>query len=54
MNKAATVARIAMWIMIGVVVLSFFVKSRWITIAWVTAAAVCLVCILIVAYYKRR
>lgn len=54
MNTAATIARIAMWIMIGAVVMSFFVRSRWITITWVSAAVVCLVCVLIVAASKRR
>lgn len=54
MNTAATIARIAMWIMIGAVVLSFFIRSRWITIIWVSAAVVCLVCLLIVAAAKRR
>jgi hypothetical protein len=54
MNAAATIARIALWIMIGAVVLSFFVRSRWITITWVTAAVVCLICMLIVAASKRR
>ena len=54
MNKAATIASIAMWIMIGAVVASFFIRSRWITILWVSAAVVCLVCTLLVAYYKKR
>lgn len=57
MNRLATVARIAklaMWIMIGVIVLSFFVKSRWITITWIVAAVVCLICTLIVGFNKRR
>lgn len=43
-----------MWIMIGAVVASFFVRSRWITITWVSAAVVCVVCLLIVAMAKRR
>ena len=52
MRTAALVARIAMWIMIGAIVLSFFTKGRWITITWITAAVVCAVCILIVALSK--
>lgn len=54
MNTAATIARIAMWIMIAAVVLSFFTRSRWITITWVSAAVVCVICMVIVATSKRR
>lgn len=54
MRSAATISRIALWIMIGAVVASFFVRSRWITIIWVSAAVVCVVCLLIVAAAKRR
>jgi uncharacterized membrane protein SirB2 len=54
MYRAAKIASIAMWVMIGALVLSFFVRSRWITIIWVSAAVVCLVCTLLVAYYKSR
>jgi hypothetical protein len=54
MNTAATIARIAMWIMITAVVLSFFMRSRWITITWVSAAVVCVICMVIVAASKRR
>jgi hypothetical protein len=50
----AGIAKFAMWIMIGVIVLSFFIKSRWITITWVVAAAVCLLCTLIVAFNKNK
>jgi len=53
MRTAALVARIAMWIMIAVIVLSFFMKGRWITITWIAAAVVCGVCILIVAMSKN-
>lgn len=54
MNTAATVARIAMWVMIAVIVLSFFIKGTWITVTWVIAAVVCLICTLIVANSKNR
>ena len=54
MKSAVTISRIAMWIMIGAVVASFFVRSRWITITWVAAAVVCVVCLVIVAMAKRR
>lgn len=54
MQTAATIARVAMWIMIGAVVLSFFVRSRWITYTWISAAVVCLICLLVVAASKRR
>jgi hypothetical protein len=53
MNTAATIARIAMWIMIGVIVLSFFISGAWVRIVWGIAAAICLICILIVAYSKN-
>lgn len=52
--KFARMAKVAMWIMIGVIILSFFIKSKWITILWVIAAAVCLVCTLIVGFNKNR
>lgn len=54
MNRFARIASIAMWVMIGALVMSFFVRSRWVTIIWVSAAVVCLVCTLLVAYYKSR
>jgi hypothetical protein len=54
MQTAALIARIAMWIMIAAIVASFFTKGRWITITWISAASVCLICILIVAGSKRR
>ena len=53
MRTAALVARIAMWIMIAAIVLSFFMKGRWITTTWIVAAVVCGVCILIVAMSKN-
>jgi hypothetical protein len=54
MNTAARIARLAMWVMIGAIVLTFFISASWVRIVWVVAAAVCLVCILIVAYQKNR
>lgn len=54
MNTAARIARIAMWVMIGAIVLTFFISEAWVRIVWVVAAVVCLICILIVAYYKNR
>jgi FtsH-binding integral membrane protein len=54
MYTAAKIASVAMWVMIGALVASFFMRSRWITIVWVSAAVVCLVCTLLVAYYKKR
>lgn len=54
MNTAALIARIALWIMIGAVVLSFFVRSRWITITWISAAVVGVVCLLVVAASGNR
>ena len=54
MNTAARIARIAMWVMIGAIVLTFFISEAWVRIVWVVAAVVCLVCILVVAYYKNR
>jgi hypothetical protein len=50
----ARIAKIAMWIMIIVLILSFFTKSKWITITWIVAAAVCLLCTLLVAFNKNR
>ena len=52
--KAVRIAKAAMWIMIAAIVLSFFVKSRWITITWIAAALVCLICTLLVAFTKNR
>ncbi len=54
MNFAARLARISMWIMIGAILLTFFISAAWVRIVWVVAAIVCLICILIVAYYKNR
>ena len=57
MNRLPNIARIAtvaMCIMISVILLSFFVKSKWITIIWVAAAVVCVICMVIVAYNKNR
>lgn len=54
MNTAARIARIAMWVMIGAIVLTFFISEAWVRIVWVVAAVVCLICILIVAYYKNK
>jgi len=57
MNKsviAVRIAKAAMWIMIAAIVLSFFVKSRWITITWIAAALICLISTLLVAYKKNR
>lgn len=53
-SKAARVAIAAMWVMIGVIVLSFFFSGRWIGIVWAIAAAVCLICVIIVGYNKYR
>ena len=53
-SPAARVAVIAMWVMIGVIVLSFFLSGPWIRIIWAIAAVLCLVCLLIVAYGKYR
>lgn len=54
MNTAARIARIAMWVMIAAIVLTFFTSEAWVRILWVVAAVVCLVCILLVAYLKNR
>jgi FtsH-binding integral membrane protein len=54
LSVLAFTAKAAMWIMIGVIVLSFFVRSRWITIIWIVAAVICLICTLLVGYHKRR
>ncbi|HKG68890.1 MAG TPA: hypothetical protein VKA92_08475 [Segetibacter sp.] len=57
MNRSSTAARvavIAMWVMIGVIVLSFFFSGPWIRIIWAIAAVVCLIGLLIVAYNKYR
>lgn len=54
MKTLVTVSRIAMWVMIGAIVLTFFFKGTWITVLWGTAATVCLVCILIVAFNKNN
>lgn len=54
MNVFAKIAQVAMWIMIGVIVLSLFMKATWLTVVWIAAAVVCLICILLVAYYKRK
>jgi hypothetical protein len=52
--KAALIAKAAMWVMIAAIVGSFFVKSRWITITWIAAASLCLICTLLVALNKNR
>ncbi|ANE51567.1 hypothetical protein [Flavisolibacter tropicus] len=52
MRTAVRVARIAMWIMIVAIVLSFFMKGKWITVTWITAASVCLVSTIVVALRK--
>lgn len=49
MRTLANISKIAMWVMIGALVLSFFQRGRWITILWVAAAVVCLVCLLLIA-----
>lgn len=54
MHTAAKLARIAMWVMIGAIVLSFFIQERWVRMVWVAAAIVCFVCVLIVAVSKKR
>ena len=54
MNKIANIARVAMWVMIGVILLSFFFTGPWIRIVWVVAAVVCLICVLIVAASKNK
>lgn len=53
-SKAARAAVAAMWVMIGVIVLGFFFSGPWIRITWAIAAAVCLICTIIVAYNKYR
>jgi len=52
MRTAAMIARIAMWIMIGAIVLSFFKRGPLITTTWIIAAVICGICILIVAVSK--
>ena len=54
MKTLVNVSRIAMWVMIGALALSFFQRGRWITILWVAAAIVCLVCLLLIASGKRN
>ena len=54
MHKLANIARIAMWIMIGMILLGFFIKGSWIRIVWIIAAVICLVCVLIIGYNKNR
>jgi hypothetical protein len=54
MNNAARIANIAMWVMIGAIILTFFTSSSWVRIVWVIAAVVCLVSVLIVANHKRK
>lgn len=54
MKAAATIARIAMWIMIGAIVLGFFIRSNVTKVVWAVAALVCIVCMLIVAFGKNR
>lgn len=54
MNKLATISRIAMWVMIGALVLTFFMRGRWLTVLWLAAAIVCLVCVLLIAAGKNR
>jgi hypothetical protein len=44
------VAKVAMWIMISLFMLSFFFRSWWITIIWMATAVVCLFCTLMVGY----
>jgi hypothetical protein len=54
MKNAARIANTAMWVMIGAIVLTFFSSASWIKIVWVVAAVACLVCVLIVAFNKRK
>jgi FtsH-binding integral membrane protein len=54
MNIAARIATIAMWVMIGAIILTFFTSSSWVRIVWVIAAVVCLISVLVVAYNKNR
>lgn len=54
MNTAARIARIAMWVMIGAIILTFFIRDSWVRTLWVIAAVVCLISILFVAYYKSK
>lgn len=54
MRTWATLSRIGMWVMIGALVLSFFVKGRWITITWVSGAVLCGISLLMVTLQRRR
>jgi hypothetical protein len=54
LSKIARLAQVAMWVMIGVILLSFFFTGPWIRIIWAVAAAVCLICVFIVGYNKYR
>ncbi len=47
-------SRIGMWVMLGALVLSFFVKGKWITAIWITGAVVCGICLLLLVVQRRR
>lgn len=53
MRTLANISRAAMWVMIGALVLSFFQRGRWITVLWVSAAVVCVVCLLLISFRGR-
>ena len=53
-SKAARIATVAMWVMIGVILLSFFISAPWIRAVWAIAAVVCIICMIIVGYSKYR
>lgn len=54
MKTWTTLSRIGMLIMIGALVLSFFVKGRGITIAWISGAVLCGISLLMVVLQRRR
>lgn len=54
MKQWAFLSRVGMWVMIGALVLSFFVKGRWVTITWISGAVLCGIGLLLVVLQRRR
>lgn len=54
MKLWTNLSRIGMWLMIGALVLSFFVKGKGITVAWISGAVLCGISLLMVVLQRRR
>lgn len=54
MRNLVLLSRVGMWVMIGALVLSFFVKGKWVTVTWVSGAVICGLSLLLLSRQKRR